>query len=426
MHVTEMIGADRQGPEPRRLIAILLCGFVLFVGVTGAALGGGGGRAPAALLSGPVASTGYWLVGSDGGVFAYGQAHFYGSTGAMTLNRPIVGMASTPDGHGYWMVASDGGVFAYGDAGFFGSTGAEPLNNPVVAMAASPSGHGYWLVASDGGVFAFGDAGFSGSMGDRHLNRPVVGLAATPSGAGYWMVASDGGVFAFGDAGFHGSAADRALASPMVSIGMSATGQGYLMGAGDGGVFTYGDAAFLGSASGHTPIGTVADLLISADGGGYWMVSTDGAVLTFGSAPFFGSAAGLALVRPIVGMASSAGSTVNPQDYSMSGDAPTALTPGTSVTIDLRVSNPNSAPITLVSTITTVTTSDPLCGPANFTVTQRPTHAVTVPAGASATLSELGVAPVDRPVVTMVDTGANQDACQDVRLTLHYQGEAIG
>jgi len=26
----------------------------------------------------------------------------------------------------------------------------------------------------------------------------------------------------------------------------------------------------------------------------------------------------------------------------------------------------------------------------------------------------------------MVDTGANQDACQDVRLTLHYQGEAIG
>src|SRR5665213_2378781 len=199
------------------------------------------------------------------------------------------------------------------------------------------------------------------------------------------------------------------------------------MGAGDGGVFTYGDAAFLGSASGHTPIGTVSDLLISADdGGGYWMVTTDGAVLTFGSALFFGSAAGLALVRPIVGMASSAGSTVNPQDYSMSGDAPTALTPGTSVTIDLRVSNPNSAPITLVSTITTVTTSDPLCGPANFTVTQRPTHAVTVPAGASATLSELGVAPVDRPVVTMVDTGANQDACQDVRLTLHYEGEAIG
>ena len=39
------------------------------------------------------------------------------------LNRPIVGMASTPDGKGYWLVASDGGIFAFGDAAFYGSTG---------------------------------------------------------------------------------------------------------------------------------------------------------------------------------------------------------------------------------------------------------------------------------------------------------------
>jgi hypothetical protein len=26
-----------------------------------------------------------------------------------------------PDGKGYWLVASDGGVFTFGDAGFFGS-----------------------------------------------------------------------------------------------------------------------------------------------------------------------------------------------------------------------------------------------------------------------------------------------------------------
>jgi len=31
-------------------------------------------------------------------------------------------MAATPDRRGYWLVASDGGVFAYGDAGFYGST----------------------------------------------------------------------------------------------------------------------------------------------------------------------------------------------------------------------------------------------------------------------------------------------------------------
>ncbi len=32
-------------------------------------------------------------------------------------------MAATPDGKGYWLVASDGGVFAFGDAGFEGSMG---------------------------------------------------------------------------------------------------------------------------------------------------------------------------------------------------------------------------------------------------------------------------------------------------------------
>ncbi len=44
-------------------------------------------------------------------------------------------MASTPDGQGYWMVASDGGIFSFGDAGFYGSEGAKPLNKPIVGMA---------------------------------------------------------------------------------------------------------------------------------------------------------------------------------------------------------------------------------------------------------------------------------------------------
>ncbi len=51
------------------------------------------------------------------------------------LNKPIVGMASTPDGKGYWLVASDGGIFAFGTAGFYGSTGAAVLNKPIVGMA---------------------------------------------------------------------------------------------------------------------------------------------------------------------------------------------------------------------------------------------------------------------------------------------------
>ncbi|MHB8220873.1 MAG: Ig-like domain-containing protein, partial [Acidimicrobiales bacterium] len=41
-------------------------------------------------------AVGYRLVASDGGIFSFGAARFYGSTGSMVLNRPIVGMAPTP------------------------------------------------------------------------------------------------------------------------------------------------------------------------------------------------------------------------------------------------------------------------------------------------------------------------------------------
>ena len=71
-------------------------------------------------------------MGSDGGVFSFGDAKFYGSTGAMALNKPIVAMASTPAGAGYWLMASDGGIFTFGDAKFYGSMGGTPLNRPIV------------------------------------------------------------------------------------------------------------------------------------------------------------------------------------------------------------------------------------------------------------------------------------------------------
>ncbi len=54
------------------------------------------------------------------------------------LNQPLVGMAATGDQQGYWMVASDGGVFTYGDAHFFGSTGNIHLNRPIVGLTRHP------------------------------------------------------------------------------------------------------------------------------------------------------------------------------------------------------------------------------------------------------------------------------------------------
>ena len=44
-------------------------------------------------------------------------------------------MAATPTGHGYWFVARDGGIFSFGDARFYGSTGGIHLKQPIVGMA---------------------------------------------------------------------------------------------------------------------------------------------------------------------------------------------------------------------------------------------------------------------------------------------------
>ena len=195
-------------------------------------------------------SPGYWEVASDGGIFAFGTAPFYGSMGGKPLNEPIVGMAATPTGGGYWEVAADGGIFSFGNAAFYGSMGGKPLNEPVVGTAATPTGGGYWEVAADGGLFAFGNAQFYGSTGGKPLNKPIVGTAATPTGGGYWEVASDGGIFAFGNAQFYGSMGGKPLNRPMVGMATTLTGTGYWTVASDGGIFSYGTATFHGSMGG--------------------------------------------------------------------------------------------------------------------------------------------------------------------------------
>jgi hypothetical protein len=248
-------------------------------------------------------NAGYWLTASDGGIFSYGSAPFAGSAGNLKLNKPVVGMASTPDGNGYWLVATDGGVFSYGDAQFYGSSGNLTLNKPIVGMAATPDGYGYWLVASDGGVFSYGDAQFFGSAGNLTLNKPVVGMVSTPDGGGYWFVASDGGVFSYGDAAFHGSAGNLTLNKPVVGIASAPDGGGYWLAASDGGIFSYGDAVFHGSAGNLKLNKPVVGIASVPDGGGYWFAATDGGVFSYGDATFYGSAGNLTLNKPVVGMA---------------------------------------------------------------------------------------------------------------------------
>jgi hypothetical protein len=263
----------------------------------------GFGALPPAEPTVPAQFNSYREVASDGGVFAHGNAGFLGSMGGQHLNKPVVGMASTPDGQGYWLVASDGGVFTYGDAGFYGSAGNIALNKPIVGIAVTPDGKGYWLVASDGGVFTYGDAGFYGSAGGIPLNKPIVGMAAAPGGTGYWLVASDGGIFAYGDAGFYGSAGGIPLNKPIVGMAAAPNGAGYWLVASDGGVFTYNGVPFYGSAGGIALNKPIVGMATTGDGGGYWLVGSDGGIFAYGDALYNGSAGALTINKPIVGMA---------------------------------------------------------------------------------------------------------------------------
>ncbi len=245
----------------------------------------------------------YWTVATDGGIFAFGTAGFYGSMGGHPLNKPIVGMAATPDGGGYWLVASDGGIFSFGNAGFYGSMGGHPLNRPIVGMASTFDGGGYWLVASDGGIFSFGDAHFFGSTGAVHLNQPIVGMAPTPISGGYWLVASDGGIFSFGDAHFFGSTGAIRLNQPVVGMASTTDGGGYWLVASDGGIFSFGDAGYSGSMGGQPLNKPIVGLASTPDSGGYWLVASDGGIFSFGNAGYSGSMGGQPINAPMAGMA---------------------------------------------------------------------------------------------------------------------------
>ena len=225
---------------------------------------------------------GYWTVTAAGAVTPHDGAPALGSPAlsGLHLAKPIVGMAPTPDGRGYWLVASDGGIFNYGDAVFYGSTGAVHLNQPIVGMAPTGSGHGYWLVASDGGIFSYGNAAFHGSTGSLHLNRPIVGMAPTGDGTGYWLVASDGGIFNYGDAAFDGSTGAIHLNQPIVGVAPTPDGAGYWLVAADGGVFTFGDAGYYGSTSG-TGVGALG-IVVDPAALGYAIVTTNGSASFFG------------------------------------------------------------------------------------------------------------------------------------------------
>ena len=145
---------------------------------------------------------GYWLDASDGGVFSFGDTQFYGSIPGLglhpagsglpnSLNAPIVGMVPSHDQGGYFMVASDGGVFAFGDAHFAGSCpGIGGCSGAAVAVM--PDAQRERLLAGDptGNVYSFGDAPYLGAPGaqsspsPRPWPRPMATATTSSTGPG--------------------------------------------------------------------------------------------------------------------------------------------------------------------------------------------------------------------------------------------------
>ena len=89
-------GQTQSGPASPITVTGLTNGDTYTFTVTATNMAGTG---PASAASNAVVPSttggGYWEVASDGGIFSFGDAHFYGSMGATPLNQPIVGIAGT-------------------------------------------------------------------------------------------------------------------------------------------------------------------------------------------------------------------------------------------------------------------------------------------------------------------------------------------
>jgi hypothetical protein len=207
----------------------------------------GGADGALVAMSTPGWGDGYATLSSSGVVRTYGSLPVLGD---VSDKGGAADIACTPSGNGYWILMTNGGIYPFGDARYFGS----PLKNGSsvggVRIARRPQGDGYWVLGGDGVVRGFGAAATLDSP--QAGGAKPVGLAATATGAGYWVLLEDGTVAAFGDATASGGPATsgRRWTAPAVAIAAVAGSAGYVVSAKDGGLSSFGGAPFLGSFAG--------------------------------------------------------------------------------------------------------------------------------------------------------------------------------
>ncbi|MGH9105210.1 MAG: hypothetical protein ACRDZX_05120, partial [Acidimicrobiales bacterium] len=185
---------------------------------------------------------------------------YYGSLPSLDMTElPIIEIVPTPDGGGYYMVGTDGGVYAFGDARFEGSCatigGCGKLT--VTGLLAGPNGDGYWLLLSNCTMIAFGAAPKTAdpdcqvrAVASRAIAKEAV---LTPDGQGYWALLESGSVFAEGDAKAYGhweASAVPVKKVPAVALLPTRDGHGAWLVFANGKVEDLGDARPVGGLAG--------------------------------------------------------------------------------------------------------------------------------------------------------------------------------
>jgi uncharacterized membrane protein len=105
------------------------------------------------------------------------------------------------------------------------------------------------------------------------------------------------------------------------------------------------------------------------------------------------------------------------------------LSPGTSKPLNMALSNPHNFDILVREVAVSLDpySSSPSCGvKANFGVDQMPSsvYPLTIPAGSTRTLSQLGVPESQWPRVKMLNLPVSQDGCKGAQITLQFSGAA--
>jgi uncharacterized membrane protein len=117
------------------------------------------------------------------------------------------------------------------------------------------------------------------------------------------------------------------------------------------------------------------------------------------------------------------------RSFQITGNVGTQLSPGTKAPLNLTLTNPYNFDLKITNLAVAVeegTSKTGCSGTQNFRITPIPAarYPVTLPAGQTKTLGQLGVADGDKPQVEMLNQPWNQQACMNATISLDYGGSA--